>query len=153
MRKRMAAIGAAAVLAAPMGGVSAKTDPATWVKRIVVELDVINRRQAWAPVGEARPGTLAGGAEARLEFPLAAGTDYRFVVVCEPLCGAGEVELLDPAGARVSEPGLLVNMPAIQASPPAAGAYVLRIAMTECAADSCAWSARLYSKAVARGRK
>jgi hypothetical protein len=89
----MAAIGAAAVLAAPISGAWAKTDPATWVKRIVVELDAINRRQAWAPVGEARPGTLATGGEARLEFPLAAGDDYRFVVVCEPLCGAGSCSI------------------------------------------------------------
>jgi hypothetical protein len=148
-------IRAAAALALLAGGgaASAKTDPAAWVGRIVVELDEINRRQAWAPEGDPRPGSLASGAEARLDYALAAATQYRLVVICEPMCGAGEVEWLDPSGTRVGEPGNLVNMPALPIAPTASGTYSLRIAMTECAERSCAWSARLYHKAVARRRK
>ena len=136
---------AAAAMAAA-GAASAKTDPATWVKRILVEMDSIQRKVGFAPEGEARPGMLATGGEARLDFALAAGTAYRFVVLCESACGAGEVELLDPAGARVGGPGVLVEMPKIEAAPPAAGTYVLRVAMTDCAAATCAWAARLYAK-------
>ncbi|HEX8263198.1 MAG TPA: hypothetical protein VF547_10025 [Allosphingosinicella sp.] len=123
----------------------AAADPAAWVKRILAEYDSIQIKQGWAPQGEARPGALASGKEARLDFALAPGT-YRFVVVCESACGAGEVELLDPAGARVGGPGVLVEMPKIDLSPTAAGPYVLRVAMTDCASPQCAWSARLYAK-------
>jgi hypothetical protein len=115
------------------------------VKRIIAEYDSIQIRQGWSPQGEARPGALASGKEARLDFALTPGT-YRFVVLCESACGAGEVELLDPAGARVGEPGVLVEMPKIEAAPAAAGTYSLRVAMTDCASAECAWSARLYVK-------
>ena len=68
------------------------------------------------------------------------------MVVCEPGCGAGEVELLDPAGARVGDPKPLVEMPKLDAAPAAAGTYTLRVAMTDCASAACAWSARLYAR-------
>jgi hypothetical protein len=146
MRKSVQAFAALATLLAPAGMASARADPATWVARILVEMDAIQRKQGWAGEGEARPGALATGGEARLEFPLAAGASYRFVVVCESACAAGEVELLDPAGTRVAGPGVLVEMPKLEAAPAAAGTYVLRVAMTDCAAETCAWSARLYAK-------
>jgi hypothetical protein len=140
-------IGAMALaLLAVAGAASAATDPAAWVRRILAEYDQIQSKQGWAPQGEARPGALATGEEAKLEFDLAGGAAYRFVVVCESACGAGEVELLDPAGARVGEPGALVEMPKLPAAPAAAGRYRLRIAMTDCATAACAWSARLYAK-------
>lgn len=146
MAKPFLAIAAAATLLAPAGAARAATDPATWVKRILVEFDSIQQKQGWSAQGETRPGALATGGEARLDFALAPGTAYRFVVICESACGAGEVELLDPAGARVAGPGVLVEMPKLEAAPAAAGTYILRVAMTECAADTCAWSARLYAK-------
>ena len=135
----------ALALLAVAGTASAATDPAGWVKRILAEYDEIQQKQGWAPQGEARPGSLATGKEARLDFALAPGT-YRFVVLCESACGAGEVELLDPAGARVGPPGMLVEMPKIETAPAAAGTYILRVAMTDCASAECAWSARLYAK-------
>ncbi|HEX8467006.1 MAG TPA: hypothetical protein VF620_04290 [Allosphingosinicella sp.] len=135
------------------GAASAQTRPAAWVNRILVEWDEIQRKDGWAPQGEIRPGALASGAEARLDYPLAAGSAYRFVVVCEPACGAGDVELLDPAGARVGDPKPLVEMPKLEASPAAAGIYRLRVAMTDCASQTCAWSARLYSNNGARPRR
>ena len=147
-----AAAAAAAALLAPLGAASAKTEPGTWVKRILIELDSLYRKQGWLPQGEQRPGALASGKEARLDFPLAAGA-YRFVVICEPGCGAGEVELLDPAGARVGEPRALVEMPKVDAAPAAAGTYTLRVAMTDCAAATCAWSARLYVQGPAKPRR
>jgi|GEM_PF-5953969 len=136
---------AASALLVPVAGASAKTEPATWVKHILIELDSLYRKQGWLAQGEQRPGALASGKEARLDFPLAAGA-YRFVVICEPACGAGEVELLDPAGARVGAPGVLVELPKLDAAPTAAGTYTLRVAMTDCASESCAWSARLYAR-------
>jgi hypothetical protein len=135
---------ALALLAAAQAA-SAATDPAAWVRRILAEYDSIQIRQGWAPQGELRPGALASGKEAKLDFALAPGT-YRFVVVCESACGAGDVELLDAAGARVGEPGVLVEMPKIEAVATAAGTYSLRVAMTDCASAQCAWSARLYAK-------
>lgn len=128
------------------GAASAKTEPATWVNHILVEWDAIQKKDGWAPVGEIRPGALASGSEARLDYPLTAGTTYRFVVVCEPACGAGEVELLDPAGTRVGDPKPLAEMPKLEAAPAAAGRYTLRVAMTDCASQTCVWSARLYGK-------
>jgi hypothetical protein len=145
MSKIVPLVAAAAGLLAPVGAASAKTDPATWVKRILIELDSLYRKQGWVAQGEQRPGALATGQEARLDFPLAAGA-YRFVVICEPDCGAGEVELLDPSGARVAGPGVLVEMPKLDTAPAAAGTYTLRVAMTDCAGETCAWSARLYAK-------
>ncbi|HEX8224883.1 MAG TPA: hypothetical protein VF605_13775 [Allosphingosinicella sp.] len=142
MRRGMMAL----ALLAAAGTASAATDPAAWVKRIIAEYDQIQIKQGWAPQGEARPGALATGEEAKLDFDLIAGTSYRFVVLCESACGAGEVELLDPAGARVGEAGVLVEMPKLPAAPPAAGRYRLRVAMTDCATSACAWSARLYAK-------
>jgi hypothetical protein len=133
-------------LLAVAGAASAKTDPAAWVRRILAEYDAIQKKQGWAPEGEARAGALATGGETRLEFALAGGTAYRFVVVCESACGAGAVELLDPAGERVGGPGVLVEMPKLEAAPAGAGTYTLRVAMTDCAAETCAWSARLYAK-------
>lgn len=144
---------ALAVALAPADGAWGQSRPAAWVNRILAEWDEIQRKDGWMPQGEIRPGTLASGAEARLDYPLAAGTAYRFVVICEPACGAGEVELLDPAGARVGEAKPLVEMPKLDAAPAAAGTYRLRVAMTDCAADTCAWSARLYSSSGARPRK
>ena len=137
----------AAIAGALAGTASAQTRPSSWVNGILVEWQEIQGKEGWAPVGEARPGTLAGGAETRLEFPLASGSAYRFVVVCEPGCGAGDVELLDPAGARIGDPKPLVEMPRIEVTPSAAGTYGLRVAMTDCASDTCAWSVQLYSKA------
>jgi hypothetical protein len=142
----MRRVAMAVALLAMAGAASAKTDPATWVKRILAEYDAIQKKQGWAPEGEARPGALPTGGEARAEFALAGGSAYRFVVICESACGAGEVELLDPAGARVGGPGVLVEMPKLEAAPAAAGTYTLRVAMTDCADETCAWSARLYSK-------
>jgi hypothetical protein len=153
MRKLGLALAAIAAGLVPAGGASARTEPATWVKRILIEWDAIQRKEGWLPQGEVRPGALASGAETRLEYPLAAGTTYRLVVVCEPACGAGEVELLDPAGARVGEPRALVEMPKLEAAPAAAGTYTLRVAMTDCAAATCAWAARFYGKAAARPGK
>ncbi|MGA9581431.1 MAG: hypothetical protein WBR13_05630 [Allosphingosinicella sp.] len=153
MRKSSLTFAALAVGLAPSGAAWAQTATATWVNKILIEWDEIQRKDGWAPQGEIRPGTLASGAEARLDYSLAAGTTYRFVVVCEPACGAGEVELLDPAGARVGEPKPLVEMPKLDAAPAAAGTYGLRVAMTDCAGATCAWSARLYSKAPAPPRK
>ncbi|MEA3066236.1 MAG: hypothetical protein QOJ27_2697 [Sphingomonadales bacterium] len=124
----------------------AKTDPVTWMKHILVEMDAIQKKDGYAPEGETRAGALATGGEARLEFALAGGAAYRFVVVCESACGAGEVELLDRAGARIAGPGVLVEMPKLEAAPAAAGTYILHVAMTDCAAASCAWSARVYAK-------
>lgn len=115
------------------------------MSRILAEYDEIQARQGWAPSGPARPGALASGEEARLDYTLGPGA-YRFVVVCEPACGAGEAELLDPAGARIGEPRPLVEMPRIEAAPAAAGTYRLRVAMTDCASARCAWSARLYAR-------
>ncbi len=135
----------ALALVAVAAPASAATDPAAWVKRILAEYDEIQAKQGWAPQGEARPGRLASGKETRLDYALAPGA-YRFVVLCETACGAGEVELLDPAGARVGEPGVLVEMPKIAAAPTAAGTYTLRVAMTDCASAECVWSARLYAK-------
>ena len=146
MRRFGLATTAAAMLLAPAGGAWARTDPATWVARILVEMDAIQRKNGYQPEGEAKPGALATGGEARLDYALAGGAAYRFVVVCESGCGAGEVELLDPAGARVGAPGVLVEMPKLEAAPAAAGTYVLRVAMTDCAAETCAFSARLYAK-------
>lgn len=128
------------------GGASAQTRPATWVNRILVEWDEIQRKEGWVPQGDMRPGSLATGAETRLDYPLAAGATYQFVVVCEPACGAGEVELLDPDRTRVGDPKPLTEMPKLQAAPSAAGTYSLRIAMTDCASATCAWSARIYSR-------
>jgi hypothetical protein len=146
MRNLSLTLAAFAGALAPAGAASAKTAPATWVNRILVEWDAIQSKDGWAAQGEIRPGALANGAEARLDYPLAAGTTYRFVVVCEPGCGAGEVELLDSAGARVGDPKPLVEMPKLDAAPAAAGTYTLRVAMTDCATETCAWSARLYAK-------
>jgi hypothetical protein len=146
MRKSYLALAAVAGALAPGGAASAKTEPAVWVNRILGEWEQIQSSEGWAAAGEIRPGTLASGGEARLVYPLAAGIDYRFVVVCEPGCGAGEVELVDPAGARVGDPKPLVEMPKLQATPAAAGNYTLRVAMTDCSGEACAWSARLYSK-------
>jgi hypothetical protein len=153
MRKIGLALAALAAWLAPAAAAWAKTDPATWVKRILVEWDAIQGKDGWAIQGDLRPGTLASGGEARLEYPLAAGRIYRFVVVCEAACGAGEVELLDPAGARVGDPKALVEMPKLDSAPTAAGTYVLKVAMTDCAAATCAWSARLYAKAEARSQR
>ena len=144
MRRTWMAAAALAGLAA--GAASAKTDPATWVGRILVEMDAIQARNGYRPEGDPRPGALATGGEARLDFALAGGAAYRVVVVCESACGAGEVELLDPAGARAAGPGVLVEMPKLEALPAAAGTWTLRVAMTDCAAPQCAWSARLYAK-------
>ena len=146
MRKARASLGMA-LLAAATAAVpaSAAADPAAWVRRILAEYDSIQVTQGWAPQGPARPGALATGEEARLDFALAPGA-YRFVVVCESACGAGEVELFDPAGARIGGPGVLVEMPKIEAAPAAAGTYTLRVSMTDCASTTCAWSARLYAK-------
>ncbi|HET9640245.1 MAG TPA: hypothetical protein VFP12_13665 [Allosphingosinicella sp.] len=146
MRKIGLALAAVAAGAAPAGSAWARTEPATWVNRILVEWDQIQRKDGWVPQGEMRPGVLANGGEVRLDYALAAGTTYRFVVVCEPGCGAGDVELLDPAGTRVGDPKPLVEMPKLDAAPAAAGTYRLRIAMTDCASATCAWSARLYAK-------
>jgi hypothetical protein len=146
MRRLGLALAALATGLAPASAAWARTDPPTWVNRILVEWDEIQRKDGWVPQGEIRPGSLANGAEARLDYPLAAGTTYRFVVVCEPGCGAGDVELLDPAGVRVGDPKPLVEMPKLEAIPAAAGTYSLRVAMTDCAAPACAWSARLYAK-------
>jgi hypothetical protein len=125
------------------------------VNRILAEWDAIQKKEGWAPAGEVRPGALASGAEARLEYPLSAGAAYRFVVVCEPACGAGDVELLDPAGARVGDPKPLVEMPKLEAAPAAAGTYALRIAMTDCGPAACAWAARLYARSAGqeKGRR
>ncbi|HEX8573682.1 MAG TPA: hypothetical protein VF759_13130 [Allosphingosinicella sp.] len=136
---------AASALLAPIGAASAKTEPATWVRRILLELDSLYRKQGWVPQGEIRPGSLATGKEARIDFPLAAAA-YRFVVICEPGCGAGEVELLDSAGTRVAGPGVLVEMPKLDLAPAAGATYTLRVAMSDCAEASCAWSARLYAR-------
>jgi hypothetical protein len=146
MHKTMLTLAAFAGGLAPAGVASAKTEPAVWVNRILAEWDEIQRKDGWAPQGEIRPGSLASGAEARLDYPLAAGTTYRFVVVCESACGAGEVELLDPAGARLGDPKPLAEMPKLEAAPAAAGRYTLKIAMTDCVSESCAWSARLYAQ-------
>jgi hypothetical protein len=135
------------------GPAAAKTEPAAWVNRILAEWDEIQGKDGWAPQGEIRPGTLASGAEARLDYPLAAGRTYRVVVVCEPACGAGEADLLDPSGSKVGETKALVEMPKLDAAPVAAGTYKLRIAMTDCAAETCAWSARLYVKRPAKPDK
>lgn len=154
MRKSYLALTAVAGALAGGGTALAKTEPAAWVNRILVEWEEIQSSEGWAAAGEVRPGALASGGDARLAYPLAAGTDYRFVVVCEPGCGAGEVELLDPAGARVGDPKPLVEMPKLQATPSAAGNYTLHIAMTDCSGEACAWSARLYSKGpAAPGRR
>lgn len=143
MRRQLMAL----ALLASASAASAATDPATWLRRILAEYDSIQQKQGWAPQGEIRPGALASGEEASLDFDLAAGMTYRFVVICEPACGVGAVELLDPAGARIGEPGVLVEMPKLEAAPAAAGRYRLRVAMTDCAAAApCAWSARLYAK-------
>ncbi len=153
MRKLCLTFAALAVGLAPVGAAWAQTRPATWVNRILIEWDEIQRKDGWAPQGEIRPGSLASGSEARLDYPLAAGRAYRFVVMCEPGCGAGEVELFDPAGARVGEPRPLVEMPKLDASPAAAGTYNLRVAMTDCASAACAWSARLYAMRPAKSDK
>jgi hypothetical protein len=136
---------AALLLAAPLP-VSAKTDPATWVKHIETELDAINRKQKWLPEGEARGGVLAAGGEARLDYALAPGTAYRLILVCEQDCAAGEAELIDPSGAGLGDPKPLVNMPAFEATPPSAGTYALKVRMTDCAVAQCVWSARLYAR-------
>jgi len=152
LRLGLALAGTAAWLATA-GVALAQTVPATWVNRVLGEWDSIQAKDGWVPQGEVRPGSLASGSEARLEYPLAAGSTYRFVVVCEPNCGAGDVELLDPAGARVGEPKALVEMPKLDAAPAAAGTYVLRVAMTDCAAAACAWSARVYLQGPAKSRR
>ncbi|HEX8063481.1 MAG TPA: hypothetical protein VF535_09705 [Allosphingosinicella sp.] len=135
------------------GPASAKTDPAAWVNRILAEWDEIQAKDGWAPQGEIRPGSLASGSEARLDYPLAAGRSYRAVVVCEPGCGAGEVDLLDPSGSKIGETRALVEMPKLEVAPVAAGTYKLRIAMTDCASETCAWSARLYVKRAGNAQK
>jgi hypothetical protein len=147
MRKLCLTLAALAAGVTVAGRAPAQTAPAKWVNRILVEWQEIQSKEGWAPVGEARPGALASGAETRLDFPLAAGMAYRVVVVCEPGCGAGEVELLDPAGARIGDPKPLVEMPRIEVTSAAAGTYRLRVVMTDCASAACAWSAQLYSKA------
>ena len=128
------------------GTASAQAGPARWVNGILAEWREIQAREGWAPAGAARPGTLAAGAEAALEFPLAAGSAYRVVVVCEPGCGAGDVELLDPAGGKVGDPKPLVEMPRFETIPAISGTYRLRVAMTDCSTGTCVWSAQLYSK-------
>ena len=153
MRKPGLTLAALAAVLAPAAGVSAQTRAATWVNRILTEWDEIQRKDGWAPQGELRPGTLASGTEARLDYTLAAGVAYRFVVVCEPACGAGEVELLDPAGTRVGDPKPLAEMPKFDAAPAAAGTYRLRVAMTDCSVETCAWSARVYAKSPTASRK
>ncbi|HEU0097230.1 MAG TPA: hypothetical protein VFQ67_00515 [Allosphingosinicella sp.] len=153
MRAFGLALAAVAAGSVPAGGAGAKTDAPTWVNHILVEWDAIQRKDGWVPQGEIRPGALATGGEAKLDYPLAAGTTYRFVVVCEPGCGAGDVELLDPAGARVGDPKALVEMPKLDAAPAAAGTYRLRVAMTDCASATCAWSARLYARGLVKSDK
>ncbi|HYG47299.1 MAG TPA: hypothetical protein VD846_05080 [Allosphingosinicella sp.] len=147
------ALAALAAALAPAGAAWAQTAPAAWINGILGEWDAIQKKEGWLPQVETRPGALASGAEARLEYPLAAGAAYRFVVICEPGCGAGDVELLDPSGARVGEPKPLVEMPRLEAAPAAAGTYTLRVAMTDCAAETCAWAARVYARSSARPRK
>lgn len=153
MRKSILTLATLAAVLAPAGVLQAQTRPAAWVNRILLEWDEIQKRDGWAPQGEIRPGTLATGAESTLDYPLSGGTTYRIVVVCEPACAAGEAELLDPAGTRLGEPKPLVEMPKLDAAPAAAGTYRLRVAMTDCASQTCAWSARLYSKAPTPPRK
>lgn len=152
-KKHILTLAALAAVPAPASQAWAQTPPAAWVNGILAEWDEIQRKDGWVPQGATRPGRLASGAEALLDYPLAAGTTYRLVVVCEPACAAGEAQLLDPAGARVGDPKPLVEMPKLEAAPAAAGTYRLRLAMTDCAADTCAWSVRVYAKAPAAPRK
>jgi hypothetical protein len=153
MLKRCLTLAAFAAGLTAAGPALAKTDPAAWVNRILAEWDEIQGKDGWAAQGEIRPGSLASGAEARLDYPLAAGKTYRLVVVCEPGCGAGEVDLLGPSGSKVGETKALVEMPKLDAAPDADGTYRLRIAMTDCASETCAWSARLYVKRAAKPEK
>lgn len=150
---RILGLAIATLAALPAPAALAQTAPAAWVHRVLGEWDSIQARDGWIPEGEVRPGVLASGAEARLQYPLAARAAYRFVIVCEPGCGAGDVELLDPAGARVGESKALVEMPRLDAAPAAAGTYVLRVAMTDCATAACAWSARVYRQGPAKSRR
>jgi hypothetical protein len=150
MRKSSLILAALAAGMMPAAEAWAQSNPATWVNRILIEWDDIQRKEGWVPQGEIRPGRLASGAEARLDYPLLEGTSYRFVVVCEPGCGAGEAELLAPAGTRVGDPKPLVEMPKLEAAPAEAGGYTLRVAMTDCATETCAWSARVYVKQPAK---
>ncbi|HEX8380599.1 MAG TPA: hypothetical protein VF619_08640 [Allosphingosinicella sp.] len=152
MRRWSLALAVLAAGLAPAGAV-AQTKPAKWVDRILTEWDAIQKKDGWIPVGASRPGALANGAEARLEYPLAAASAYRFVVVCEAACGAGDVELLDPAGARIGDPRPLAEMPKLEAAPAAAGTHTLRVAMTDCASATCAWAARLYTKAAGQDKR
>lgn len=146
MRRLCMTLAALAAVPAAAGPAWAQARPAAWVHGIIVEWDEIQRRDGWIAQGEIRPGSLSTGAEAKLDYALAAGTSYGFVVVCEPACGAGEVELFDPSGKRVGDPKPLAEMPKLQAAPAVAGTYTLRVAMTDCASETCAWSARIYAK-------
>ena len=132
-------------LLAAAGTASAATDPAAWVKRILAD-DSIQINQGWAPQGEPRPA--ASWPAARTRGSISRLTS-RHLPLRRPVRSGlrgRRGRAARPGQRRVGEPGVLVEMPKIEASPVAAGTYSLRVAMTDCASDECAWSARLYAK-------
>lgn len=77
---------------------------------------------------------------------LTAGKTYRIVGVCDFDCGDVNMELRDASGAVVSSDLLDDDVPIVEVSPTADGAYTARFIMTNCTAAPCFASARMFQR-------
>lgn len=77
---------------------------------------------------------------------LTAGKTYRIVGVCDFDCADVNLELRDASGAVVSSDLLEDDVPIVEVSPTADGAYTARFIMTNCTTAPCFASARMFQR-------
>lgn len=78
---------------------------------------------------------------------MTAGTPYLVFAVCDGDCEVVDIALLNSAGQVIKSDTDSGDFPVVDLTPETAGAYTVRITMTECKLAPCYAGARVYRRA------
>jgi|CXWL01.1.fsa_nt_gi hypothetical protein len=96
-------------------------------------------------VGGQELASLQPGASYNWNVNLNAGVPYRIIGACDNECSDVNIQLVDGGGAVVSADTLPDDFPVVDFTPPANGAYQVRILMQTCTIAPCYAGARILS--------
>lgn len=103
-----------------------------------------NYGSGMASAGE-HMATLQPGTSHDWTVNLNAGAAYRFIGACDNECSNVDIQLVDPGGAVVAQDVLPDDIPVVDFTPPAGGAYQVRMLMRTCTIAPCYAGARMLS--------
>ncbi|HVY84370.1 MAG TPA: hypothetical protein VG943_04500 [Caulobacterales bacterium] len=141
-------VAAAAGLLVLLGVASAQVpDPfARQLAQQLAHVEQLVRDQGYSRAAGPFAGGLVQRQSRRFPVTLRAGTDYRFVGVCDSNCHDLDLRLYDSNNQLIAEDTMTDDVPVLHVVPRATGVHSMEVSMYRCAGANCYYAVNVYSR-------